>query len=58
MPRKRLYSIRQRVKELTPRARCHADIRGVIASLDPCFGAGEICFRTGNAAKCFDPVDS
>jgi group II intron reverse transcriptase/maturase len=27
--------IRQRVKELTPRSRCHADIRDVIASLNP-----------------------
>jgi RNA-directed DNA polymerase len=50
--------IRQRVKELTPRARCHADIRDVIAQLNPVLrGWGEY-FRTGNAAQRFNQLDS
>jgi len=50
--------IRQRVKELTPRGRCHADIRDVIASLNPVLRGWGNYFRTGNAAKCFNDVDS
>jgi group II intron reverse transcriptase/maturase len=33
--RRSMRGIRQRVKELTPRQRCHADIRDVIADLNP-----------------------
>ena len=50
--------IRQRVKELTPRRRCHADIREVIASLNPVLRGWGNYFRTGNAAKRFNEVDS
>jgi RNA-directed DNA polymerase len=50
--------VRQRIRELTPRSRCHADLRGVIASLNPVLrGWGEY-FRTGNAAKRFNQLDS
>jgi hypothetical protein len=49
--------IRQRVRELTPRGRCHADIRGIIASLNPVLRGWGNYFRTGNAAKCFNNID-
>jgi group II intron reverse transcriptase/maturase len=53
-----MQRIRQRVKELTPRSRCHADIRDVIADLNPVLrGWGEY-FRTGNAAKRFEQLDT
>ena len=46
------------MKELTPRGRCHADIREVIASLNPVLRGWGNYFRTGNAAKCFNQIDS
>jgi hypothetical protein len=49
--------IRQRVKELTPRGRCHADIRDVIADVNPVVRGWGNYFRTGNAAKRFNQVD-
>jgi hypothetical protein len=50
--------IRQRVRNLTPRSRCHDDTLDVIADLNPVLrGWGEY-FRTGNAAKRFNQVDS
>ena len=50
--------IRQRVRELTPRSRCHDDTRVVIADINPVLkGWGEY-FRTGNAAKRFNQLDS
>ncbi|MDQ2668366.1 MAG: group II intron reverse transcriptase/maturase [Gemmatimonadota bacterium] len=50
--------IRQRVKELTPRGRCHADIRDVIATINPVIRGWGNYFRTGNAAKSFNQIDS
>jgi group II intron reverse transcriptase/maturase len=50
--------IRQRVKELTPRGRCHADIRDVITQLNPILRGWGNYFRTGNAAKRFNQLDS
>lgn len=50
--------IRQRVKELTPRGRCHADIRDVITSINPVIRGWGNYFRTGNAAKSFNQIDS
>jgi group II intron reverse transcriptase/maturase len=53
-----MQRIRQRVKGLTPRGRCHADLRDVIADLNPVLrGWGEY-FRTGNAAKRFNELDT
>lgn len=50
--------IRQRVRELTPRSRCHVDTRDVIASLNPVLhGWGEY-YRTGNAAQRFNQIDT
>jgi len=52
-----MQRIRQRVKELTPRSRCHADIRDVIADLNPVLRGWGNYFRTGNAAKRFNQLD-
>ena len=50
--------IRQRVRELTPRGRCHADLRDVIADLNPVLRGWGQYFRTGNAAKRLNQVDT
>jgi group II intron reverse transcriptase/maturase len=56
--RRSMKRIRQRVKALTPRGRCHADIREVIKTLNPVLrGWGEY-FRTGNATTCFIAIDA
>ncbi len=49
--------VRQRVKELTPRSRCHADLRDVIADLNPVLRGWGNYFRTGNAARKFNQLD-
>jgi hypothetical protein len=49
--------VRQRVKELTPRRRCHADIRDVIADLNPVLRGWGNYFRTGNASTKFVQLD-
>jgi group II intron reverse transcriptase/maturase len=56
--RRAMQSIRQRVREKTPRGRCHVDIREVIAELNPVIRGWGQYFRTGNAARCFNHVDS
>jgi group II intron reverse transcriptase/maturase len=56
--RRSMQRVRQRVKELTPRARCHADLRDVIADLNPRLRGWGNYFRTGNAAKCFNQLDT
>jgi group II intron reverse transcriptase/maturase len=53
-----MQRIRQRVKELTPRRRCHADICEVIADINPVIRGWGNYFRTGNAAKRFNQLDS
>jgi len=50
--------VRQRVKELTPKGRCHADLREVIADLNPALRGWGNYFRTGNAARKFNQLDS
>jgi RNA-directed DNA polymerase len=50
--------IRQRVRERTPRGRCHADLREVIADLNPVLRGWGNYFRTGNAAKRFNQLDT
>ena len=49
--------VRARVRELTPRARCHTDLRVVIADLDPVLRGWGQYFRTGNAANHFTDLD-
>ena len=58
-PSKRsLKRIRQRVREMTPRGRCHADIREVIDQLNPVLRGWGYYFRTGNAARSFNQLDT
>jgi RNA-directed DNA polymerase len=52
-----MQHIRQRVKELTPRSRCHADIREVISDLNPVLRGWGNYFRTGNASARFNQLD-
>jgi group II intron reverse transcriptase/maturase len=53
-----MVRIRERVRELTPRGRCHADLRDVIAQLNPVLRGWGNYYRTGNAAKRFNQLDS
>jgi hypothetical protein len=53
-----MQRVRRRVKELTPRSRCHADVRDVIADLNPVLRGWGNYFRTCNAAKRFNQLDS
>jgi group II intron reverse transcriptase/maturase len=50
--------IRARVKELTPRRRCHADLRDVIDDLNPVLRGWGNYFSTGNAYRRFNQIDS
>jgi group II intron reverse transcriptase/maturase len=52
-----MKQVRQRVKELTPSSRCHADLREVIADLNPVLRGWGQYFRTGNAAVRFNQID-
>jgi group II intron reverse transcriptase/maturase len=49
--------VRARVRALTRRARCHTDLRTVIADLNPVLRGWGQYFRTGNAADKFQHVD-
>ena len=49
--------VRERVRELTPRGRCHQDVRGVIAELNPVLRGWGQYFSSGNAADRFTQVD-
>jgi group II intron reverse transcriptase/maturase len=53
-----MQRIRQRVKELTSRSRCHADLREVIRDLNPVLRGLGNYFRTGNAATRFKQLDT
>ena len=50
--------VRERVRQLTPRGRCHADVRGIVAELNPILRGWGQYFRTGNASRQFNMVDS
>jgi hypothetical protein len=56
--RKAMDRVRERVRELTPRARCHEDVRGVIAQINPVLRGWGQYFQTGNAANHFIDVDA
>ncbi len=49
--------VRARVRDLTPRTRCHTDLRLVIADLNPVLRGWGQYFRTGNAANHFTDLD-
>ena len=55
--RKAMNRVRERVRELTPRQRCHQDVRSVIAELNPVLRGWGQYFQTGNAADHFIDVD-
>jgi len=50
--------LKQRVKELTPRAACHRDLRETIKKINPVIRGWGNYFATGNAADKFNQVDS
>jgi group II intron reverse transcriptase/maturase len=49
--------VRARVRALTPRGRCHEDLRRVVADLNPILRGWGAYFRTGNAADHFIQID-
>ncbi|MCE9576181.1 MAG: group II intron reverse transcriptase/maturase [Deltaproteobacteria bacterium] len=53
-----LKRVRQRVKDLTPSAAQHRDLRETIATLNPVLRGWGGYFRTGNAARKFNQLDS
>ena len=55
---KSVKRVKQRVKELTPRAASHRDLRATIATLNPVLRGWGNYFRTGNASVKFNQVDS
>ena len=56
--RKAMNRVRERVRELTPRGRCHQDVRSVIAELNPVLRGWGQYFQTCNAANHFIAVDA
>jgi RNA-directed DNA polymerase len=50
--------IRQKVRDKTSRGRCHADLREVIADVNPILRGWGAYFATGNAARSFNQIDS
>lgn len=50
--------MRTRVRDLTPRARCHEDVRRIIADVNPALRGWGQYFRTGNAAVKFTQMDT
>ena len=55
--RKAMSRVREKVRQLTPRWRCHEDVRGVIAQINPVLRGWGQYFGTGNAANHFIAVD-
>jgi RNA-directed DNA polymerase len=55
--RRSMQRVRTRVRELTPGSRCHADLRTVIADLNPVLRGWGNYFRSGNAGDQFISVD-
>jgi group II intron reverse transcriptase/maturase len=56
--RRAMKRIRQKVREQTPRGRCHANLREVIEDLNPILRGWGAYFGTGNAARSFNQVDT
>jgi RNA-directed DNA polymerase len=50
--------MRTRVRALTPRRRCHEDLRRIIADVNPVLRGWGQYFRTGNAATKFVQMDA
>ena len=56
--RRAMARVRERVRELTPKSRCHADLRTIIAAINPVIRGWGSYYRTGNAARQFINVDA
>jgi group II intron reverse transcriptase/maturase len=54
---KSVKRVRQRIKELTSKSRCHVDPRDLIAAINPVLRGWGQYFRTGNASEKFASVD-
>jgi RNA-directed DNA polymerase len=54
---KSMKRVKQRVKVLTPKSRCHEDPREIIAELNPVLRGWGQYFRTGNATLKFSEID-
>jgi group II intron reverse transcriptase/maturase len=54
---KSMKRIRQRVKYMTPKSRCHEDPRDLIAEINPVLRGWGQYFRTGNASGKFHDID-
>jgi RNA-directed DNA polymerase len=52
-----MVRMRTRIRELTPRGRCHQDFRRVIADVNQALRGWGAYFRTGNAAVKFVQID-
>jgi RNA-directed DNA polymerase len=52
-----LKRVRERIKELTPRRRCHEELRQVIAAINLVLRGWGNYFRTGNAARQLHLID-
>lgn len=55
--RRAMARVRARVRALTPRGRCHEDLRRVIADVNPVLRGWAQYFRTGNATAHFVRID-
>ena len=53
-----MQQVRMRVRDLTPRRRCHEDLRRVIADVNRVVRGWGQYFRTGNAADKFIQIDA
>jgi RNA-directed DNA polymerase len=56
--RRAMKQVRQKIRDRTPRGRCHADLREVIKDLNPILKGWGQYFCTGNAARCFNQIDT
>jgi RNA-directed DNA polymerase len=56
--RRSMQRIRDKIRAKTQRGRCHTDLRDVIAELNPILVGWGGYFRTGNAARSFNQIDS
>jgi group II intron reverse transcriptase/maturase len=56
--RRAMKRVREKVRNVTPRGRCHADLRVVIADLNPILRGWGRYFGTGNAARHFRQIDT
>jgi len=56
--RRSMQRIRDKIRGKAHRGRCHADLRDVIGDLNPILRGWGNYFRTGNAARSFNQIDT